>query len=428
MDGLHQYRVVIAADNCTLDGFKVTNGLARDNGGGILCDDTSPTISNCFITNNYVLEPEQFNYNRIHQKGNAGGGIACLYNAVPVIQNNIFYENKTSIGYGAGISFYGFLRNDNAPSRKIVDNFMEGSWVPVVKNNVFIHNIAGVHDVGRTRSSNGGAVSCSSEARPIIENNMIICNQAKGRSDAGGIYSENFSYPIIKGNWILGNISDDDGGGIYTNHTGHALIEDNFIAGNWTLGNGVGGVRISKEGRASILNNIIVKNQTGGGVQSVDGYMILKNNVIMDNKGNSSVKCTNLFSYFQPSVIEENIIRDNEGKIIIESAYEGQVIIKNNNISNGEYSKDNFDKAVKFGEDKIVGKIVRTSFDSNTYQTIIDIDKSLGDDKVEGRVLNIGDYWGVIIKVENKKLTVWGNVNWCSSEEENFIIISDYKE
>jgi len=136
LDGEHQRRVVVGADNSVLDGFVVTGGLSRSHGAGILCDDTSPRICNCIIEDNFVLEPENFNYHRIHQNGNHGGGIACRYNSFPVIENNLFYNNKTSIGNGGAISFYGMLRMKGAPDRIIVNNFMEGGWQPVVRNNV----------------------------------------------------------------------------------------------------------------------------------------------------------------------------------------------------------------------------------------------------------------------------------------------------
>ncbi|MFC1760440.1 hypothetical protein ACFLZD_02845, partial [Candidatus Neomarinimicrobiota bacterium] len=290
LDGENVRRVVEGANSSRIDGFTVENGFSKTHGGGIMCDDTSPVISNCFIVNNYVLEPENFNHTRIHQDAHHGAGIASFFNAAPEIRNNIFYGNRTSIGNGAGIAFYGWLRMDGAPSTNINNNIMEGGLRPVVKNNVFVNNISGVNDINRTRSSNGAAISCAFESRPIIENNVIAANQAKGRSDAGGIYSEYFSYPLIIGNWIVGNISDDDGGGIYTMKLGHASITNNFIAGNWTLGNGVGGIRISKEGRADIVDNIIVQNQTGGAVDCVDGYMRLKNNLILHNKGRSSIR------------------------------------------------------------------------------------------------------------------------------------------
>ena len=428
LDGGGMHRVVMGADDARLDGFSILNGLSRSHGGGILCDDTSPEISNCILVNNVTLEPENFNHTRIHQQGHHGGGIACRYNTVPVIRNNVFYNNRTSIGNGAGLSFFGWFRKEGAPEREIVDNFMEGGWTPVVKNNVFIHNVAGVNDHGRTRSSNGGAISCSSEARPVIENNVIAVNRAKGRSDAGGIYSENFSYPIIRGNWVVCNICDVDGGGIYSNHKGHALILFNFIAGNWTTGNGAGGVRISKEARATLTGNIIVQNQTGGGVHAVDGYMELRDNVIMHNKGKASIRFTNLFNYFGPSTIENNIIRENEGVIFVETAYGGQVRFQNNNISQREYDQGNRDEPVSFASELIAGRIKQAVFDPETYKTIVTIKGSVDGNDVVGRVFHFSDFWSVVDKAEKNRITIWGDVGWPSGDDSDFTILSDYQK
>lgn len=426
LDGQKMRRVIIAADNSSIDGFTITNGLARSHGGGILCDDTSPTISNCFITNNYVLEPAEFNYNRIHQNGNHGGGIAALYNAVPEIRNNIFYQNMTSIGNGGAIAFYGWLRNSEAPPTKIINNRMEGGWQPHVINNIFLHNVSGENDWGRTRSSNGGAISCAYESRPVIENNLIICNQAKGRSDAGGIYTENFSYPFIKGNWIVGNISDDDGGGIYTNHTGHALITQNFIAGNWTIGKGAGGVRLSKESRATVTDNIIVHNQTGGGIQSVDSYMELMNNIIMHNKGNVSLRYSNVFNYFVPSIIENNIILENESKIILELGEGQKINFNGNNVNEKVTGTKNYFKPVELLNAPIEIEITGYKYNPADFTSEIEV-KSIPDNiSLVGRVIASGNFWAVIKKVDKNKISVCGNMNLRESNG-NGLILSDYK-
>ena len=282
LDGESVRRVVEGADHARLDGFTVRNGLSRSHGGGILCDDTSPTISNNLIVNNFVLEPEEFNHNRIHQEGHIGGGVACLYNAVPTIINNVFYGNRTSIGMGGAIAFYGWFRKKDAPSTGVENNRISGGLRGTVENNVIINNIAGINDVFRTRSSSGGGIACAYESRPVINNNLVALNQAMGNSDAGGIYCEYYSDPDIIGNWILGNIGDDDGGGFYTMRLGHPLLKENIIAGNFTTGRGIGGIRISKEGRARIVDNVIVQNP-GGGVMCVDSYIELIHNVIASN-------------------------------------------------------------------------------------------------------------------------------------------------
>jgi hypothetical protein len=427
LDGENSHRVLIGADNARVDGFIITNGQAQAHGGGILCEDTSPTISNCFIVKNYVSEPPDFNYNRIHQEGHHGAGIACLYNAVPVVRNNIFYMNQTAIGNGAGIAFYGWFRKDDAPATEIRHNAMEGGLRPVVKNNVFVQNISGVKDLNRTRSSNGGAISCAYEARPVIENNIIAHNQAKGRSDAGGIYSEYFSYPLINSNWIVGNTSDDDGGGMYMMRLGHAVITNNFIAGNKTLGNGVGGIRLSKEGRALVTGNIIVQNLTGGAVQCVDSYIEMTNNIIMHNSGATSVSYRSYFTYFKPSLFESNIIQENEGIPFIESKNEDDVILKNNVFDEEKSGTKNANAEISIIDDSADLKIKKAFFDESHYKTLIEIESPVDLKIFTGRVVNIGDQWSVISEVKDNVVYIWGNLEKDVTETSVLKVISSYQ-
>ncbi|NOX67399.1 MAG: hypothetical protein GXO85_16765 [Chlorobi bacterium] len=423
LDGENARRVILGADSSKIDGFTITNGFSNSHGGGILCDDTAPIISNCFIVNNFADKPDNFNNTRIHQQGNNGGGIACLYNATPVIKNNLFYNNKTSIGDGGALSFYGWVRKRHGTDRRIENNFMVGYVRPVVKNNVFIENISGADDLNRTRSSNGGAISCSNEARPIIENNIIVSNRAKGNSDAGGIYAEYFSYPTISSNWIVGNVSDDDGGGIYIMRQSHALITDNFIAGNWTIGNGVGGIRLSKEGRATITNNILVNNLTGGAVECVDSYMEMKNNIVMYNKGKVAVLYKQHFNYFKPSLIIDNIIRENEGKAFSSNL---EVIFEDNNINENVKNQHNKNKAVKFTNKSITGEIINIKFDKNKFQSVIEIEKKPDQKSLAGRVIQVGDFWSVVQRSENSKIYVWGNISLRVKNIDTYSILSDY--
>ncbi|MEJ2616211.1 MAG: hypothetical protein P8Z35_14735, partial [Ignavibacteriaceae bacterium] len=428
IDGNYSRRIVIGADNARIDGCTIKKGISRYEGGGILCDDTSPEISNCFIVDNYTLEPENFNNTRIHQKGNEGGGIACLYNATPVIRNNIFYKNRTSIGDGGALSFYGWVRQRHGTDRRIENNFMEGSGRAKVLNNVFIQNTAGVNDIYRTRSSNGGAISCSNEARPIIENNVIVSNRAKGNSDAGGIYVEDFSYPTIKDNWIVGDVSDDDGGGMYIMRLSHALVENNFIAGNWTTGGGAGGIRLSKEGRATINNNVIVYNQSGGAVQCIDSYMELKNNILMHNKGKISIRYTNTFSYFIPSIVENNIIQDNTGKIDLELRKGEEINFKNNNTKDTAIGSNNSYSQIPFEDNLISGRIKNHYFNESHYQTVIETDSGNNEKSLIGRVIHIGNFWSVITQVKDNKINFWGNISVHDLDLSEFQILPSYNK
>ena len=427
LDGGRVRRVVIGANNARIDGFVIQHGLGRTHGGGILCDDTSPMISNNFILDNFVLEPADFNHNRIHQAGHHGGGIASLYNAVPVIRNNVIANNKTSVGNGGGIAFYGWLRLTGIAERTIKGNRLEeGILQPMVENNVIMGNSAGVNDWNRTRSSNGGGISCAYESRPIIRNNIIAHNQAKGRDDGGGIYNEFYSDPLIEANWVVGNIADDDAGGIYTMRMGQPIIQQNFIAGNWAPEKGVGGIRLSKEGRARIIENKIVRNLSGGGVQCVDSYMELENNIIMHNQGGEAVMIESRFSYFVPIIIRNNILRDNEQQPILIKKNDGQPpIVEHNNIQGGYAGLGNYDSKPDFIDDMIQGKITSAHFDPTHFLTTILLPKSIGkSDHLSGRVIRLGDRWGVIKNSTGKTIVVWGNLEDLKNLE--FEIISEY--
>jgi hypothetical protein len=430
LDGVGLRRVVIGQNNSLIDGFMITNGLSRSHGAGILCDDTSPVIKNNTITKNIVLEPENFSRDRIHQEGHHGGGIACLFNAIPVIKNNLITENQTSVGTGAGIAFYGWFRREGAPETRMEDNFMVGGLQPLVENNVFLNNISGVNDYSRSRSSSGGAISCAHEARPVIRNNVVVGNEARGRSDAGGIYCEYYSYPLIEGNWILGNICDDDGGGFYTMKTGNPVLKNNIIAGNWTHGGGVGGIRISKEGRATILNNLIIYNP-GGGVRSVDSYAEINNNIILYNSGSYGVGYSNKFSYMGASIIRDNLIRDNEkGAIDITTAMGAEPIIANNNVDDEweEKGDKNYNQIPLFRSRSIIGEAKQITYNQDTFITLLTIDDTSKTIKnIKGKVIRVGNDWGVIKNYQNKKIHVWGLLESSARTSAEFEILSDYK-
>ncbi|MBN2357787.1 right-handed parallel beta-helix repeat-containing protein [candidate division KSB1 bacterium] len=429
LDGVRLRRVVVGADHARLDGFVIRRGVTTSHGAGILCVDVSPTISNNVIIDNLALEPADFDYQHIYQPGNHGGGIASFYNAVPVIRNNIIAQNRTSIGCGGGVAFYGWLRMEGITEPEMQDNFLVGGLQPVLENNVIVDNVSGLNDTRRTRSSSGGAVLCAHEARPVIRNNVIAGNRAMGRSDAGGIYIEYYSYPVIEGNWILGNVAEDDGGAIYTMRNGQPLIRANFVAGNWTTGGGVGGLRMSKEGRARVVENMIVHNQSGGGVQCIDSYMELEDNIIMHNKGGGALSYMQHFPYFSSSIVRRNIMRENErGTINIRQDYGRPLIVELNNIQGGFEGEGNYDRKPEFIDDVVKGMALSVSFDPVSCTTTAVLKKAM-DKKMQlaGRVMRLGKEWSVIRSADDKKIILWGDLSDARDEGLEFEIISQYR-
>jgi flagellar hook assembly protein FlgD len=82
--------------NSTITGFTITNGNAKggsanDNGGGIYCHETSPTITKCVITNNKT------------KAGGYGGGIYFKdCSTAPTVKDCVFEDNQAGC-YGGGI-------------------------------------------------------------------------------------------------------------------------------------------------------------------------------------------------------------------------------------------------------------------------------------------------------------------------------------
>jgi hypothetical protein len=81
--------------NSVLDGFTITNGYA-DVGGGICCEGSSPTITNCTIKNNRTRDG-QYQGCGLHADGGNGGGIYCSYSSA-IITNCDIVNNRTGDG------------------------------------------------------------------------------------------------------------------------------------------------------------------------------------------------------------------------------------------------------------------------------------------------------------------------------------------
>ncbi|MHC4945053.1 MAG: right-handed parallel beta-helix repeat-containing protein, partial [Planctomycetota bacterium] len=145
-----------------LKGFTITNGKA-ETGGGILCNQSSPVISDNIIQGNLA---------------DFGGGIQCNESS-PVISDNIIQGNSADSGGGIQC-------NESSP---------------VISNNIIHENWAEC----------GGGVCGAASSAPEISGNTISGNTAT--SAGGGIYcgtgSSKIKNNIIHENWA------ERGGGIY---------------------------------------------------------------------------------------------------------------------------------------------------------------------------------------------------------------------
>jgi hypothetical protein len=411
LGGQGKRRVVLGNNNCRIDGFIITGGRSDWHGAGMLCNRTSPTISNNVFIGNCPSAPEGFVHNpeRRRHVGNDGGAIACVDGANPIIRNNIIFNNKTDIGNGAGIA----CRDDSCPR---------------IEYNVIWGNRTGLKDVHDTRSSNGGAISCFAGVIALISNNVIANNEAAGNSDGGGIYCEYNSSPDVYYNYVLGNTGADDGGGMEIMKCSHPRIYYNFVAGNYTGGGG-GGIRMSDQGLARIHNNTIVYNKArgkSGAVACTNGWMMLEDNVIVNNNSGDAggiIYYNANWPQLKVPVIRNNVIRGNR-KVQVDID-DKKTVFEGNNIEGGySQGKGNYDKDPGFINDGVIGKVLSVKFDADRFVSTIEAEAgSCKGLTLAGRVVKIGGKWSVVISNDQNNIKVWGPVD---KEADNIEIVQSF--
>ena len=338
-----------------------------------------------------TLAPADWNPLKWHEVANDGGAVMCLNNASPNISNNIFVGNRTEIGRGAGVTC------DNHSS-------------PIIAHNVFWNNVTGLIDIAR--SSDGGAISVYDWSHPKIVGNIISNNESLNDNDVGGLFVAQWSSPLIAGNIIVGNTGADDGGGIFIggqkHHYGTPLeplppkedflvqILNNVIMGNDNGSHNSGPMRITMESRVVLKNNVIAENV--GDVYLQRSNILLVNNTILDGIYHTETK-----EGLLPGDYRNNIIR---GLIKLET----EAVLTYNNVARGWEGRGNFFDDPKFVSDGKKGKAVVTAFDSKHFITrLAPSNTDLGNEDYAGRVVRIGDKWGVVASSGSGMIQVWGD-------------------
>ncbi len=248
LDG-RQAGSVVTIDNCpsaatTVDGLTIQNGYGQ-NGGGIYCNNSSPTISNNVIKKNVVI--------------NRGSGISVRGSSSPVITNNTITENGT---YTSGMEGGGIdLLYPDAAGTRVVHNVIS-------RNNVW--------------SSGGAGISLNGDAE--IAYNVIVENSCRA-CDGAGIRGNGSSAAKIHNNFIARNSTAGSGGGmalfVYS-----ATVTNNTITNNSAGSSaGLGGGGIALGGSVTLANNIISFNSDGIYLPYPDVPYLSHNNVFGNTNG-----------------------------------------------------------------------------------------------------------------------------------------------
>lgn len=235
-----------------ISGFTLTRGLARnvnnsntdDTGGGIAIVNSSPTITNNVITDNFG--------------GHAFGGGIGFDNTSAVITNNTI-SNNIAVGGAIGGSV--------------------GS--PVVRGNVLEDNKGAI---------GGGGFGCLACTAPTVVGNTIRRNRI---FQGGGISLQATTGGLIANNVIASNAGELNGGGILLAGTTGVVVANNTIVANRSPN---GGGLFLLQSPATVVNNIVALNTStrhGGGIGCRDsaGASITFND-FYSNTGDVSYNCT----------------------------------------------------------------------------------------------------------------------------------------
>ena len=401
LNGDGRERVLMGADFSKVDGFEIREGVVRGRGGAILCDGTSPAISNNVFTQNKTLAPVPWDPGFLHEIAHDGAAIAAYNGASPVVENNLFFQNSTEIGRGGGIASH------NRAS-------------PRIAYNVFIDNVAGTADF--RRSSDGGAISAALYSNPDIRHNLIIGNKVLNENDGGGIFSELWSSLIIEGNIIIGNSAADDGGGLFIAGQTHHYV---------TV---VDPVPPSERFLIQIRNNIMMGNSITGEKESIHGVMrstndsrlVFDNNLIAESIGGIDFRTSDIEATGNTIFVDIVVRRISpEGEVlltrdiparfsnnlIVGDLIEKSEVIKKNTkvLDKKNYSDENLFPELFIDDGKFI-EAMNVEFHEDRYVTVIRLkDIKINPNELIYRILRSDDRWGVVKQNDEKSITVWGN-------------------
>jgi predicted outer membrane repeat protein len=248
MDGGNTGRVLEIAsgvDSTTIiRGFTIQNGNAIK-GGGIFCDNSSPSLENVTLACNSA--------------NNRGGGINFRNSPNPRLVNITITGNNA--GHGGGI----YCGNSNPRLENININGNTAGW--------------------------GGGIYCSYSSSPILTD-ATICGNTSG-VNGGGIFCHNSS-PNLTNVIIAGNTAESgDGGGIYC-WSNMSLVNVAIINNSATSGGGI----FCRQCNPS-LSNVTISGNTaneGGGIACEFSNLSLSNVIISGNTANlhgGGVRCIN---------------------------------------------------------------------------------------------------------------------------------------
>jgi len=179
-----------------LSDFTITNA-GSNYYGGVLIENSSPTIQSCIISENYALDN--------------GGGISII-SSNPKIINVSIIDNYTE-NDGGGI--WGIYSSAYLENVAVINNSSGslGGGIYFISGNPYLLNVT---ISGNTAGTEGGGIRFASDSNPTLTNVTITGNSAG--QNGGGIYCNNTASPILVNSILWDNTPQEIyiGGGTVT--------------------------------------------------------------------------------------------------------------------------------------------------------------------------------------------------------------------
>jgi parallel beta-helix repeat protein/predicted outer membrane repeat protein len=265
--------------NSVLAGFTITNGFADTPEGVITCFNSSPTITNCTISDNNSRGIFCYHSNSVITSCTVSdnrSGISCDGNS-PTITNCTVSDNN-----GGGI--YCYRSRPVITNCTVSDNNSIGIWCMDDCNVTIINStITGNMSEAPPHFGNGGGICCTDLSSLAIINSTIAGNTG---DTGGGIYCGYQSSLEVNACVITGNSAMDSGGGIYCDPISTSqTITSCTITGNSARNFG-GGIYCEHEVVTKIASCTIAGNlaQTyGGGIFCMSSKALINGSIFWGN-------------------------------------------------------------------------------------------------------------------------------------------------
>jgi len=323
--------VYIKSCSPTIEDCIIFENIAGRYGGGVCCiDDSEPTIENCTITYN---------------DGKYGGGLACLNGSSPTLTNCTIDDNYAPT-HGGGAYCYGEGTSLYIESCTINSNEAENCAGGILGQMNASVEITGCeisyNTLGGGGSTHGGAgIRVCDEASVEITDCEIIGNT--GALSGGGISGTSgggIGSITIRGTQVDSNMCDFDGdgvkrgGGVYCSSDCELIMENCSVENNWA-GDIAGGIHMLQN-PATIKNCSVVGNTVsdlGGGIYIKDCSPVIENCSIEGNEARrgAGIYCNTCSPSLEGCAIDENSASEQGGGVYAED--DAQLLLVSSSIS-----------------------------------------------------------------------------------------------